>query len=115
MAARKRNWQTNKTREKIRDSIKTRQIVERLEKHILKSEGEEGYVDLKPTQIKAGQALLDRTMPVLSSAEITEIIDDKSPEELISFLETILPSEMLAVLKAKFLPQSHQDHANGPH
>lgn len=116
MAARKRNWQTNKTREKIRDTINTKKIVARLESHVLCEDPDNEIKDLetgevrKPgkmtaTQIKAAQVLLDRTMPVLSSAEITEITEDSDPQALLAQLAKVLPKEMIDILKAKFMPE----------
>lgn len=128
MAARKRNWQTNKTREKIRDTIRTKQLVERLEAHALCENPDKEIKDLKtgelraphkmtPSQIKAAQVLLDRTMPVLSSAEITETTEQQSPEAMLAMLEGMLPPDMFAALKAKFLPKAAeaQESPNGPH
>ncbi len=103
MAARKRNWQTNKTREKIRDTINTGLLVKRLEKHALSDDPE--LAKMTATQIKAAQVLLDRTMPVLSSAEITEITEDSDPQALLAQLAKVLPKEMIDILKAKFMPE----------
>ncbi len=118
MAARKRNWQTNKTREKIRDTINTKKIVARLEAHVLCEDPDKEIKDLNTgetkkvgkmtaTQIKAAQVLLDRTMPVLSSAEITEITEDHDPKALLAALAKVLPQEMVDTLRAKFMPTEH--------
>lgn len=92
--ARKRNWQTNKTREKIRDSIKTGQIVKTFENHVLKSEGEEGYVKLTMTQITAGKVLLDRTLPVLSSSEIVENFKDPGITDTLERLKALVGPDL---------------------
>lgn len=112
MAARKRNWQTNKTREKIRDSIKTRQIVERFENHVLKSEDDKDYVKLTATQIKAGEALLNRTMPVLSSAEITEHTEELTPESAYSALVKLLGEDKAKEIAGHLVPRE-SDHEPG--
>ena len=116
MAARKRNWQTNKTREKIRDAIKTGLIAKKLENHALSDDTDQEVIDEKTgkkkypykmttTQIKAAQVLLDRTMPTLSSAEITEITNDTDPKALLAQLEKVLPKDMVDILKARFMPE----------
>ena len=61
MAARKNLSQTQKTRDRIRTS----QLINRLEKHI------DGEVELSPTQIKAIEMLIDRTLPRLKQVEHT--------------------------------------------
>ncbi len=55
-----RRFQTEASREKI----KTSQIINRLSEHV------EGKVDMKPTQVKAAQILLDRVLPTLSMADV---------------------------------------------
>lgn len=72
MAARKRLFQTEKTREKIR----TTQLINRLQNHAL---GEE-VVDLKPSQLKAIEILLKKSLPDLQSTEITG--DSDAPMQL---------------------------------
>lgn len=101
MAARKRNWQTNKTKEKIRDSIKTGLIVKRFEDHVLKSEQDEGYVKLTQTQIKAGEVLLSRTLPTLSSSEIVETNPEKGIDQSMQQLESILGKDLAKALTTK--------------
>jgi len=61
MAANKRLWQTDKTREKIRISM----LVNRLQDHV------EGKADMSSTQVKAASVLLSKVMPDLSAADIT--------------------------------------------
>src|SRR3989304_5873529 len=61
MAANKRLWQTDKTREKIRISM----LVNRLQDHV------EGKADMTSTQVKAASVLLSKVMPDLSAADIT--------------------------------------------
>lgn len=73
MAARKRTYQTEKTREKIRIT----QIVNRLQGHV------EGKVDMSSTQIAAAKILLGKTMPDLSAADITNHeADERSYEDI---------------------------------
>jgi hypothetical protein len=61
MAARKRIGLSENTRERIRTTM----LVKRLEDHVL------GECELSQTQISAIRMLLDRTLPVLSSVEVT--------------------------------------------
>ena len=95
MAARKRNWQTNKTREKIRDSIKVGQIVTRFEKHVLaQTEEEREATKLSASQLKAGEILLQRTLPTLSSAEIVETTPEPKMDEAFNQLVAMVGEEM---------------------
>ena len=61
MAARKRPGLSEATRERIRTSM----LVNRLEKHAL------GKVDMEPTQVRAIEVLLRKTLPDLSAVEHT--------------------------------------------
>lgn len=73
MAANKRRYQTEKTREKIR----TTQIVNRLNKFV------DGEVEMTPAQVTAAKILLDKTLPNLSQADVTTNIEDtRSYEEI---------------------------------
>jgi len=87
MAARSRNYQTQKTRDKIRDTIKTRKVVEKLQAHLFGEDGKK--VELKGTQIKAAEILLNRTMPVLSKDE-TDQPEERGPEQIKEQLQSIL-------------------------
>jgi ribosomal protein L16/L10AE len=106
MAARKRNWQTNKTREKIRDTIKTGQLVQRLEKHAL---GDGETEKLTATQLKAAQILLDRTMPVLSSAEITEHTEETTPESAYNALVKLLGEDKAKEIAGHLIPRTEHE------
>lgn len=101
MAARKRNWQTNKTREKIRDSIKVGQVIKRFENHSLRDKGDPEYVELSQTQIAAGKALMDRTLPVLSSAEIVENEQPPSIDQALEQLKQLVGPEIAKALSTK--------------
>lgn len=61
MAARKHLSHDQRTREKIQTS----QLINRLEKHAL------GDLDLSATQIKAIEVLIRKTLPDLSSVQLT--------------------------------------------
>lgn len=63
MATRKRLFQTEKTREKIQTS----QLINRLQNHALSEE----VTELKPSQLKAIEILLKKSLPDLQSTEIT--------------------------------------------
>ena len=51
--------------DEIRDKIKTSQLINRLENHALDE------LDLKPSQIKAIEILLNKTLPNLQSTELS--------------------------------------------
>ncbi len=102
MAARKRNWQTSKTREKIRDSIKTGQLVKRFEEHALAITDEERErTKLTSSQLKAGETLLMRTLPTLSSAEIVETEREPGLPEALDQLSRLLGPELANILTQK--------------
>ena len=61
MAARKRKYQTEQTREKIRVT----QIVNRLNDFV------DGKVEMSASQVTAAKILLDKTLPNLSQADVT--------------------------------------------
>lgn len=63
MAARKNLRQTLKTREKIQTS----QLINRLQNHALSEE----VTELKPSQLKAIEILLKKSLPDLQSTELT--------------------------------------------
>ncbi len=65
MAARKNISHDKKTREKI----KTSQLINRLEDHVLNE------LELSATQIKAIEILLKKTMPDLKQVEVTGDVD----------------------------------------
>ena len=65
MAARKNLSHDKKTREKI----KTSQLINRLEDHVLNE------LELSATQIKAIEILLKKTMPDLKQVEVTGDVD----------------------------------------
>ncbi len=56
---------TFRQQDKVRDIIKTRRIVEELQRYI------EGDRKMEAGQVRACGLLLDRTMPCLSATEIT--------------------------------------------
>ena len=57
--------------ERIREKIKTPQILERLQKHVLGEKDANGVVKMSSTQMAAAKILLDKTMPNLQSTELT--------------------------------------------
>lgn len=68
MAQRKRTYQTDKTREKI----KATQLVHRLQAF---AQGEDG-IDMSTAQVKAAQILLSKVLPDLTH----EMVEDITPE-----------------------------------
>lgn len=101
MAARKRNWQTNKTREKIRDSIKVGQLVKRLEEHVFSDKSKDDFKEMTQTQIKAAEVLLQRTLPTLSSAEIVEQEKEPGIQDSLDKLAQFLGPELAKILTEK--------------
>ena len=66
-----------------RTKIANSQILNRLIGHI------EGSVDMSPTQVTAGVALLRKVLPDLSQATITG--DDENPLRLVTRIELVAP------------------------
>ena len=62
--------------ESVVSKIQTSQLVNRLQNHI------DGKIELQPTQIKAIEMLLARTMPTLSAVEQTTIEPDQKLSEV---------------------------------
>ena len=58
-----------------RDRIKTTQLVKRLEKHAL------GEIEMEPTQVRAIEVLLKKSLPDLSS--VTHSSDAENPLQLV--------------------------------
>lgn len=73
MATRKILSHDTQTREKIRTS----QLINRLEKHAF------GEVDLTPTQVRAIEVLIKKTLPDLASVELTGDKDNPVALQLI--------------------------------
>lgn len=71
MAANKRLYQTQKTREKIQAT----QIVNRLQEHF------NGKVELSNTQVKAASILLAKVLPDLSASDVTHHEPEQSLAE----------------------------------
>lgn len=75
--------------ERWRQSISTTKIIKRLKDH------GDGKVELTPTQIKAYEVLLSRTVPTLASVEQTVVNENDR------LSEQDLTSKMLALVTAK--------------
>ena len=105
MASRKKDFQTQRTRDKIRDSIKTKEVTKKLQDHAL-SEHENGKPKVKMTtsQIKAAEILLSRTMPTLTMADINYPEDEMSLEDMKVLLTEALGDQAPLVLKALGIP-----------
>lgn len=71
MAERKRKYQTEKTREKIRVA----QIVNRLNDFV------DGKVEMSAGQVTAAKILLDKTLPNLSQADVTTHEETRTYED----------------------------------
>jgi len=68
----------------VRDKIQATQLVNRLEGHAL------GDVELSATQIKAIEILLKKSVPDLSSVELTG--NDENPVALKGIIELVRPA-----------------------
>lgn len=69
--------------EMVRDKIQANQLINRLESHAL------GDVELTPTQIKAIEILLKKTLPDLSAVEHSG--DDENPVSVKGVIELVRP------------------------
>lgn len=81
MAARKRKYQTNKTKEKIRAS----HLLDRLQRFAMGEKSPNGHdVELNANQVKAIVDLLDRSglVPKVSESNVTVTKQDRSYEEI---------------------------------
>ena len=67
----------------VRAKIQTSQLINRLENHAL------GEIDLTPTQIKAIEVLIRKTLPDLSSVEMTG--EDGGPIETVQKIQLVGP------------------------
>ena len=65
----------------VRAKIQTSQLVNRLTEHAL------GTVDLSPTQVRAIEILIKKTLPDLQSVELTG--DPENPVETITRIELV--------------------------
>ena len=85
---RKRKYQTESTREKIR----TTQLVNRLNQFIFGEKDASGNVlELSQGQIKAIQILLDKSLPSLSSVDQTiEQVQERSEEQMMDELREMI-------------------------
>ena len=102
LAARK-SWQEKA--ETWRAKIQTAKIIEALDKHV------RGDCELKATQVKAAQVLLDRVMPTLSASEITKKNEVVNPQELIQMLRERYGNEFADKLAQDYVPQHEAGHA----
>lgn len=100
---RKRNWVDPKTREKI----KTTQLINRLQKFALgeKEYGSDKPIQMSAAQVKAAQALINKTLPDLSSSEITNYQENTlTKEEMYENLVKVVGREMAQKLAPGFKP-----------
>lgn len=104
LAARK-SWQERA--ETWRDKIGVSNLITALEKHA------RGEIEMKPTQVKAAQVLLDRVMPTLSASEITKRNETVTPEELIENMRKRYGDEFANQLAKDYIPQ--EDDATVTH
>lgn len=93
MASRTRRLtQTQKTRDKIRDSIKTGKIIDKLQRSLgIDEEGKDiDPVTMTTSQQNSAKLLLDRTLPPITINEIEEKEPDRTPEELETHMSQLL-------------------------
>jgi hypothetical protein len=69
----------------VRAKIQTSQLINRLENHAL------GEIDLSATQIKAIEVLIRKTLPDLSSVEMTG--EDGGPIETVQRIQLVGPDD----------------------
>lgn len=69
----------------VRAKIQTSQLINRLENHAL------GVLDLTPTQIKAIEVLIRKTLPDLSSVELKG--DPDNPIETVQRVQLVGPDD----------------------
>ena len=99
LAARK-SWQERA--ETWRDKIGVSNLITALEKHT------RGEIEMKPTQVKAAQILLDRVMPTLSASEITKRNETVSPEELIARMRERYGDQVADMLTKDYMPDKDE-------
>ena len=93
MAARtRRTTQTQKTRDKIRDSIKTGKIIKKLQESLgIGDKGEDiDPVPMTTSQQNSAKLLLDRTLPPITINEIEEKEPERTPQELETHITQLL-------------------------
>lgn len=116
--ARKRTYQTDKTREKIR----TTQLKNRLEAYALGEDDAQGNpIRLESAQVKAIQVLLAKTLPDLTSADIhdsrqddtrtyedirIELIREHGEPLALLLLKEITQGQYLAMMQADLVNQT---------
>jgi hypothetical protein len=64
------------TPQKVRERIRTSMLARRLQNHVL------GRVEMSPTQLRAAEVLLKKTLPDLSAVTHTGTLELVKPEEL---------------------------------
>ena len=104
---RKRTYQTDKTREKIR----TAQLMNRLEAYALgeKDKQTDAPVKMDTGQVKAALGLLSKTLPDLTSADIHDSRqEDTDPLEVLARLKPMLGQEMYDKLLSMYSPSDGQ-------
>lgn len=99
IAARK-SWQERA--EMWRDKIAVSNLITALEKHA------KGEIEMKPTQVKAAQVLLDRVMPTLSASEITKRNETVTPEELIARMRERYGDQVADMLTKDYMPDKDE-------
>lgn len=105
MAARKRKYQTDQTREKI----KTTQLVNRLQAFVLGPENPTDVtVMLSQSQIKAIEILLSKTLPALTSADITQYHDEpRTAEEIRAEMIRVYGEPITKLLLNEITPEQY--------
>jgi len=90
MAARKRKYQTEKTREKIKATC----IANRLQQFVLgEKDNFDRDVEMTTAQVQAAKTLLDRVVPVLRESDVTQHVEEISPNEQFQRLSETIGEE----------------------
>jgi hypothetical protein len=98
MPARKRTFQTDKTRQ----SIKAGMLIRRLTLCAA------GKIQMQPTEVKAAQILLDRVLPILTSTDMSVTTEPQSPNEIYAQLQSLVGEDMAKQLAGHLLPKQDE-------
>lgn len=106
MAARKRKYQTEKTKEKIRATM----LIDRLQRFAMGEDSPRGdKIDLNANQVKAIIDLLDRSglVPKVSEAIVTNRKEDRSYEEIREEMVTRYGEDMAKLILGEMTKEQY--------
>jgi len=79
---------TRRQQDKHRESIETAKLVRRLKDHSL------GLIEMSPSQVRAAEILLNKSLPNLSATEIDATVSDER-------VETMTDAQLIAIAGGK--------------